>query len=58
MYIFGFEPRVEPNSRLVSVRAEVENPNGAVLPGQFLRVRIILPEEEGVIAVAQTAVSS
>ena len=56
--IIGIEPRVDPNSRLVSVRAEVENPNGALVPGQFLRVRIILPDEDGVIAVAQTAVSS
>lgn len=56
--IIAVEPRVDPNSRLVSVRAEVENTAGRLFPGQFLRVRIALPKEEGVIAVPQTAVSS
>lgn len=56
--IIAIEPKVDPNSRLVSVRAEVDNPAGKLFPGQFLRVRINLPTEEGVIAVPQTAVSS
>lgn len=56
--ITGIEPRVDPNTRMISARAEVENPNESLLPGQFLRVRISLPREEGVIAVPQTAVSS
>jgi len=42
----------------VSVRAEVDNPEGKLYPGQFLRVRVALPLEEGVIALPQTAVSS
>ena len=56
--IIAIEPRVDANSRMVSVRAEVENLSGNLYPGQFLRVRIALPREEGVIAVPQTAVSS
>jgi membrane fusion protein (multidrug efflux system) len=56
--IIAIEPRVDSNSRMVSVRAEVDNPSGELYPGQFLRVRIALPKEEGVIAVPQTAVSS
>lgn len=56
--IIAIEPRVDRNSRMISVRAEVENPSGKLFPGQFLRVRIALPAEEGVIAVPQTAVSS
>lgn len=56
--IIAIEPRVDPNSRMVSVRAEVANTNGELFPGQFLRVRIALPTEEGVIAVPQTAVTS
>ncbi len=56
--IIAIEPKVDPNSRLVSVRAEVDNPAGQLFPGQFLRVRINLPTEEGVIAVPQTAVNS
>lgn len=56
--ITGIEPQVDANSRLVSVRAEVSNPSGRLFPGQFLRVRVSLPAEDGVIAVAQTAVIS
>jgi membrane fusion protein (multidrug efflux system) len=56
--IIAIEPRIDPNSRLVSVRAEVDNVEGNIYPGQFLRVRIALPAEEGVIALPQTAVSS
>ena len=56
--ITGIEPRVDPNTRMISVRAEVDNPSGLLLPGQFLRVSVALPEETGVISVPQTAVSS
>ncbi len=54
--IIAIEPQVDPNSRLARVRAEVSNPSGQVLPGQFLRVRVSLPVEQGVIAVPQTAI--
>ncbi len=56
--ITGIEPKIDPNSRLVSVRASVDNPGGDLNPGQFLRVRVQLPEETGVIALPQTVVSS
>ena len=54
----GTEPRIDPNSRLVSVRAEVNNPDGEINPGQFLHVRIDLPPEDNVIALPQTVLSS
>ena len=38
------------------MRAEVENPEGALRPGQFVRVRVALPAVENVIALPQTAV--
>ncbi|MGY6633687.1 MAG: efflux RND transporter periplasmic adaptor subunit [Alkalilacustris sp.] len=56
--ITGIDPRVDPGSRLVAVRARVDNPDRALTPGQFARVRIDLPEEEGVIALPQTAVTT
>lgn len=56
--IIAIEPQVDPNSRLARVRAAVDTPSGRLLPGQFLRVRVSLPVEEGVIAVPQTAVVS
>lgn len=54
--ITGIDPRVDPTNRLVSVRAVIDNPEGGLTPGQFIQVRIVMPEEEGVIALPQTAV--
>lgn len=54
--IVAIDPQVDPNTRLAKVRAEVDNPSGRLLPGQFLRVRVALPVEEGVIALPQTAI--
>ncbi len=56
--IVGIDPKVDPQSRLVSVRAEIVNPEGKLSPGQFVRVRVVLPEEEGIVAVPQTALTS
>jgi membrane fusion protein, multidrug efflux system len=53
--ITGIEPKVDPTSRLVSVRAEIANPEGRLSPGQFLQVRVELPREDGVLAIPQTA---
>lgn len=53
--ITGIDPRVDPTSRLVAVRATIEAA-GALTPGQFVRIEIELPEEDGIIALPQTAV--
>lgn len=53
--VVGIEPKIDPNSRLVTVRAEVDRPEGTITPGQFLRVRVQLPVEDNVIALPQTA---
>lgn len=54
--IIGIDPKIDPSTRLVSVRAEITNPEGKLNPGQFARVRVELPAEENIIAVPQTAV--
>lgn len=54
--ITGIDPRVDPESRLVSVRGAVANPDGLLAPGQFVRVAVDLPDEPGVLALPQTAV--
>ncbi|PSJ53736.1 efflux RND transporter periplasmic adaptor subunit [Kumtagia ephedrae] len=54
--VTGIDPKVDPATRLVSVRAEVSNPGGQLTPGQFVQVRVELPTESDVIAVVQTAV--
>src|SRR5436190_15664524 len=54
--ITGIDPKIDPQSRLVAVRAVVDNANGELRPGQFARVRAHLHEEPSVIALPQTAV--
>ncbi len=54
--ITGIDPKIDTTSRLVSVQAVVDNANGTLRPGQFARVRVLLPEENNVIALPQTAV--
>ena len=56
--ITAIEPKIDPNSRLVTVRAEVDDPAHRINPGQFLRVRVSLPEEPNVVALPQTVLST
>jgi membrane fusion protein (multidrug efflux system) len=56
--ITGIDPKIDPVSRLVSVRAEVSNPDSRLSPGQFIQVRVELPKEDNVIAVPQTALTT
>ena len=54
--IIGIDPKVDPQTRMISVRAEVANPRGELRPGQFVRVRVELPAVADVIALPQTSV--
>ncbi|PWJ85278.1 membrane fusion protein (multidrug efflux system) [Pseudaminobacter salicylatoxidans] len=56
--IIGIEPKVDPVSRLVRVRAEVADADGRLSPGQFIQAQVMLPEEKNVLALSQTAVVS
>jgi membrane fusion protein (multidrug efflux system) len=55
-HILGTDPKADPASRLVAVQAQIDNAGGHVRPGQFLTVRVDLPEEHNVISLPQTAV--
>lgn len=54
--ITGVDPKIDPSSRLVSIRAAIENPDNVLVPGQFARVKVQLPAEDGIIILPQTAV--
>ncbi len=54
--ITGIDPRIDPASRLVSVRAAIENPDNVLTPGQFARIAVQMPKEDGVIILPQNAV--
>ncbi|MBV2144530.1 efflux RND transporter periplasmic adaptor subunit [Falsochrobactrum sp. TDYN1] len=54
--IVGIDPKIDPSTRLVSVRAEVKNSEPRLTPGQFVQVRVELPQEDNVLALPQTAI--
>ncbi len=56
--IRGIDPKIDPASRLVTVRAELANPEGKLTPGQFVQVRVELPKENNVMALPQTALTT
>ena len=56
--VIGIDPKVDPSTRLVSVRAEISNPSGALTPGQFAQVRVELPAEDNIIALPETALTT
>lgn len=54
--IVGIDPRVDPASRMAALRGVIDDAQGRLTPGQFVRIRIDLPPEDGVIALPRTAV--
>jgi membrane fusion protein (multidrug efflux system) len=54
--ITGIDPKIDPQTRLVSLQAVIDNPQHSLRPGQFIRILVELPPEDGVIALPQTAV--
>lgn len=54
--ITGIDPKIDPSSRLVALRADIDNPDGKLTPGGFVRVNVELPQEDNIIVVPQTAV--
>jgi membrane fusion protein (multidrug efflux system) len=47
--------QVDARTASVTLRAEFANANGSLLPGQFVRVRLVTGEREGVFLVPQSA---
>lgn len=56
--IRGINPKIDPVSRLVTIRAEVDNTDRKLSPGQFVQVRVELPVENDVLALPQTALTT
>ena len=56
--IRGIDPKIDPSSRLVTVGREVANTEGKLTPGQFVQVRVELPEEQNVLTLPQTALTT
>lgn len=54
--VIGIDPKVDPASRLATVRALIDNTDGALTPGQFVQIKLDLPVEDNILALPQTAV--
>ncbi|MEZ5647580.1 MAG: efflux RND transporter periplasmic adaptor subunit [Alphaproteobacteria bacterium] len=56
-HIIGIDPKIDPQTRLVSVQAIFENNDAfSILPGRFVHVRIELAREPNIVTVPQTAI--
>ncbi|MGO4721744.1 MULTISPECIES: efflux RND transporter periplasmic adaptor subunit [unclassified Inquilinus] len=55
--VSGIEPVIDSASRMVKVRATIDNPGLKLRPGFFANVRLILPERPDVVTVPQTAIT-
>jgi RND family efflux transporter MFP subunit len=55
-HIARVSPSVEASSRTLTVEAEIENSSGALKPGQFATVRILLPRSDAAVLVPARAV--
>lgn len=54
--VHHISPSVTPNSRTLTVEAEVDNGDNLLKPGQFATVRILLPESQPAVLVPVRAV--
>lgn len=53
--VYAVEPQIDLNTRTLKVRALADNPEGLLLPGQFVRVELILETIENALLVPSEA---
>ena len=54
--VYAIEPRIDPTTRTLKIRAIAENSKGFLLPGQFVKVGLILSSVSNAILVPTEAV--
>jgi membrane fusion protein (multidrug efflux system) len=54
--VYAIEPRIDPTTRTLKIRAIAENSRGLLLPGQFVKVGLILSSIKNAILVPTEAV--
>jgi len=53
--VYAIEPQIDPNTRTLKVRAQADNRSGLLLPGQFVRVELILETVKNALLVPSEA---
>lgn len=51
------DARVSASSRMITVRAKIENADGRLVPGMYADVKVIVGEPQPVVTISQTAVT-
>jgi membrane fusion protein (multidrug efflux system) len=54
--VAAFDPKVDPSTRNIHVRAAVQNPGGKLLPGMFATVIVAFGQAQNPITLPQTAI--
>jgi len=54
--VYAIEPRIDPDTRTLKIRAQADNKSGILLPGQFVKVELILESMDNAILVPTEAV--
>lgn len=54
--VYAIDPLVDPNGRAVRLRARIGNVDGALRPGLFARVQIVVERRDGSVLVPESAV--
>jgi len=54
--ITALNANVDPDTRNIQVQAKLVNPDERIRPGMFIRVDVLMPEQEPVLAIPATAV--
>jgi len=53
--VYAVEPKVDPGTRTLQLRARSANPGGSILPGAFAEVKLVLDEIENALLVPTEA---
>ena len=54
--VYAVEPKIDPNTRTLTLRAIAPNANGKLVPGSFARVEIVLSSKPNAIVIPTEAV--
>lgn len=55
-HVYAIEPKVDPSTRSVSLRATCPNPGGTLIPGSFAKVDILLDKLQDALVIPSEAI--
>jgi membrane fusion protein (multidrug efflux system) len=54
--VYAVEPKIDPSTRTVKMRANVSNPSGKLFPGAFARVSLVLKKTDAMLVPTQAVI--